>query len=230
MAPKAIQTHLARLPLLCSVVPEELSDIAQHSRELELARNETLFCVGDKPDAFFCVKCGQMKLTLSTPTGIEKVIELIGPGQSFAEALLFLDKASPVTAQAIEQTTLIQIPGQVILGSIRRSPEFTRRLLAGLSQRLHYLISDVESYCLLSSSQRVAGYLLQELERCQRGKDDMKIRLPASKGTIASRLNLTPETLSRTLHHLVEEGVIGVSGKTIAVRDLERLREHGRSV
>ncbi|MEA3410156.1 MAG: Crp/Fnr family transcriptional regulator [Pseudomonadota bacterium] len=135
-----------------------------------------------------------------------------------------------MTAQAIERTTLIRIPGQVILGSIQRSPEFTRRLLAGLSQRLHYLISDVESYCLLSSSQRVAGYLLQELERFHKSTDDMTIRLPASKGAIASRLSLTPETFSRTLHHLVEEGVIDVTGKTIAVRDLESLREHGRSV
>jgi len=230
MASESIQTQLARLPLLCSVVPEELHDIAEHSREFELARNEILFSAGDRPDALFCMKFGQIKLTISTPTGVEKIIELIGPGQSFAEALLFLDKASPVTAQAIERTMLIRIPGQVITGSIQRSPEFTRRLLAGLSQRLHYLISDVESYCLLSSSQRVAGYLLQELERFHKSADDTTIRLPASKGAIASRLSLTPETFSRTLHHLAEEGVIDVSGKTIAVRDLEGLREHGRSV
>lgn len=230
MAKEAIQTQLARLPLLCSVIPDELRDLAEHSRELELSRDEVLFRAGDKPDAFYCVKSGQVKLTVSTPTGVEKVIELVGQGQSFAEALLFLDSVSPVTAQAIEPTTLIRIPGPVILGSIHRSPEFTRRLLAGLSQRLHFLISDVESYCLLSSSQRVAGYLLQELKRSREVRDGLQVRLPASKGTIASRLSLTPETFSRTLHHLVEEGVIDVMGKDIAVRDLESLREHGRSV
>ena len=53
--------------------------------------------------------------------------------------------------------------------------------------------------------------------------DPVEFELPASKHVIASRLNLTPETLSRILHGLSESGLIAVKGKRIAVLDMARL-------
>ena len=77
-----------------------------------------------------------------------------------------------------------------------------RRMLAGLSMRLHSLIADVESYSLRSSAQRVIGYLLQQAPDDEQGPTE--ITLPTSKQVIASRLNLTPETLSRIFHDLTD--------------------------
>ena len=58
-------------------------------------------------------------------------------------------------------------------------------------------------------------------EQTERGAE---IALPASKNVIASRLNLTPETLSRILHALTERGLIDVHGRIIVAQDIERLR------
>ena len=49
----------------------------------------------------------------------------------------------------------------------------------------------------------------------------------AGKSVIASRLNMTPEHFSRILHELAESGLIEVSGRTVRVLDLERLRGSG---
>jgi CRP-like cAMP-binding protein len=175
----------------------------------------------------YCVLSGLVSLSVSTPDGAEKIIELIGPSRHFGEALLFLDKASPVTVNAVEDTQLVAVPKSLLFHYIENSKSFTYHLLAGLSARLHHLIADVEAYCLKSSAQRVVGYLLGEaLETDTSGA--AQIALTASKQLIASRLNLTPETFSRTLHQLVEEGLIRVEGKFIAIPDLGALRNYGR--
>ena len=99
-------------------------------------------------------------------------------------------------------------------------------MLAGMSMRLHSLINDVESYSLRSSAQRVIGYLLQHCPQATSSATGSSNPLPTSKQIIASRLNLTPETLSRILHELSEAGLITVQGKIIKAHDMRRLREY----
>jgi CRP-like cAMP-binding protein len=72
--------------------------------------------------------------------------------------------------------------------------------------------------------QRVIGYLLQHVPD-QTGSAELA--LPTSKQVIASRLNLTPETLSRILHELAEAQLIRVHGRQITIIDLARLRQFG---
>ena len=60
---------------------------------------------------------------------------------------------------------------------------------------------------------------------CESNRNAAELLLPVAKGVLASRLKLTPETLSRVLHELVADGLISVSGKVIRILDLRRLRE-----
>jgi len=56
--------------------------------------------------------------------------------------------------------------------------------------------------------------------------DASNITLPASKTTIASLLNLTPETLSRTIAKLQQLGLIEVNGKDVMIIDVKKLRSY----
>ena len=99
-------------------------------------------------------------------------------------------------------------------------------MLAGLALRLHGLIRDVESYSLRSSTQRVIGFLLQRSGHGDDETGDVEIDLPTSKQVIASRLNLTPETLSRIFHDLAAAKLISVHGKHVTVHGVKKLREY----
>lgn len=89
------------------------------------------------------------------------------------------------------------------------------------------LIQDVETYTQQRSAQRVISFLRQCCEKAQDEADGgVAITLPAAKHVIASRLNLSPETLSRILHDLSQAELIAVQGKQITVNSLERLRNY----
>jgi CRP-like cAMP-binding protein len=222
----AVPALLARLPLFSALAPEQIGRLAATAREKLLAKGEMLFQKGDPTRGFYVVVTGQIKLALPSAQGNEKVVEIIGPQQSFGEAVMFMDRPFPVFAEALLDTRLIQIGKDAVFQLIDTDPSFSLRMLAGLSMRLHSLIADVESYTLRSSAQRLIGYLLQHAPHDDESINRVEVRLPTSKHILASRLNLTPETFSRILHDLSQTGLIEVHGRSITIPDLRRLRSH----
>lgn len=220
-SPETIVQLLSHAPLFQSLATEQLATIGSQVVEIRQEKGDTLFRAGETPSGFYFVAFGQMKLVVSSPLGDEKVLEIIGPRQSFGEAVMFLQRPYPVTAIALAETWLLKISQQCVDELLATDPSFAKRMLAGLSFRLHSLVQDVESYSMRSSTQRVIGYLLQYCT------DDSAsdIVLPTSKLIIASRLNLTPETLSRVFQELTRNRLIDVQGRSVHIPDPRRLRE-----
>lgn len=221
-----VHAILANLPLFKQMNPEEIDRIAQSTRELHASKGEMVFQRGDPSNGFYVVIHGQLKLAFSSPQGVEKVVHLVGPGKTFGEAVMFMDMPYPVYAQALSDTLLLHISKTAVFVGIERDPVFCRKMLAGLSIRLHSLVTDVEAYSLRSCAQRVIGYLLQN-DR-DNDKENLHVNLPASKTVIASRLNISPETFSRVLHDLSAAELISVKGKTVDILDMEKLRAYGQ--
>ena len=213
---------LANLPLFRQLSAEEIDNLAVGTREQKVLKNEFLFQKGEPSHGFFVIAYGLIKLAFPSHNGAEKVVEIIGAGQSFGEAVMFMEKPFPVYAQALADSLLLHIAKPVIFSAIDHDPTLARKMLAGLSIRLHGLIQDVEAYSLRSGTQRLIGFLLEQPQTATDG--GVEIALPASKTVIASRLNLTPETLSRILHTLSEQSLISVHGRVIVAHDIERLR------
>ena len=218
---------LSRMPLFSALSPEDLTHMAAATRERRVQKGDRLFQRGDQPKGFFLVVWGQVKLAFTSAQGNEKVVEILGPLQSFGEAVMFLDQPYPVLGEALADTLVLHIGAAAVFGQIEQDPRFARKLLAGMSIRLHSMVRDVESYALRSSTQRVIGYLLQLAESvpCV-AQGERAVELPTSKQVIASRLSLTPETLSRIFHELSDAGLISVQGKHIVIHDAAKLAEH----
>jgi len=217
-----VQDFLSKIALFNEIGPDELDQIATGTTEMHIPRGEMIFHRGDPCTGFHSVVYGQIKLAFVSPGGDEKVVEIIGPGHSFGEAVMFMEKPYIVSAQALTDSLLLHIGKTVIFNELERNPQFSRKMLAGLSRRLHGLISDVEALSLRSGCQRVIGYLLQGDVQA----DGDQVMLPVNKGVIASRLNLTPEHFSRILHDLADNQLIAISGKSITILNVEKLRAY----
>jgi CRP-like cAMP-binding protein len=211
---------LKRLPLFDCLGPDELSLIAAGTTEMHAVRAQPVFSRGDCSHGFYTIVYGQVKLGFVSAQGNEKIVEIVGPGQSFGEGVMFMECPHVLSAHALGDTLLLHISKATIFEQIERNPHLARRMLAGMSRRLHGLISDVESYSLRSGSQRIVSYLLNE----QPPGNGARVLLSASKKLIASRLNLTPEYFSRVLHELVARGMIALRGREVTILDIQRLR------
>ena len=220
-----IEKIFLHLPLFAELKRQQIAEITTGTHIKPLQKGETLFQKGDPCLGFYIVLSGQIKLAFRSVQGSEKVVEIIGQNQSFGEAVMFLNRPYPLNAEALEDSLLIHIASTPIFDLLDRDNSFARNMLAGLSIRLHGLIQDVESYSLGSSMQRVIGYLLEHCQQQNEGKEE--ISLPTSKLIVASRLNLTPETLSRVFNDLSKAGLITVVGKQITIHNLRRMREFG---
>jgi len=218
------QAFLANLPLFSGLSPDEIDRLASGTTELHLPKGEIVFHKGDACVGFHVVVYGQVKLTLVTPQGQEKVVEIIGPGHSFGEALMFIGKPYIVMATTLADSLLLHVSRDVVFAGLASDPLFARKMLAGMSRRLHGLITDIEAMALKSGAQRVIGYLLRQDESHADSGSPYRVTLPVSKAIAASRLNLTPEHFSRILHDLAEQDLIQVEGREVLILDPARLR------
>lgn len=222
-----IPRYLASLPLFSRMQQAELERLATGCSLRRFERGKMVFRVGEPCEEFHVAVLGQVKLFVLSPTGTEKVIELCGPGQSFAEAVMFMGMPYVVSAQTLSDTLLLTIAKDAVLREIHGDPNFALRMLAGLSRRLHGLIKDVEAYALHSGVQRVIGYLLGDrLNESEVASEGITVTLPVSKAAIASRLSLTPEYFSRVLHELESAALIQVDKRDIHIPDTAGLANY----
>ena len=227
MPPRAIEVEefLRNLLLFRDLSADEVERIAASTSQVRMATGSILFRKGDPCSGFHVIVYGQVKLAFGASDGSEKVVEILGPGQSFGEAVMFLDKPYVVFAEMLADSLLVHVGKAAIFLELERSQDFARRMLGGLAQRLHRIVSDLEGYSLKSGTQRVIGYLLRDIVGGHPGRA-AEVTLPATKSVIASRLSITREHLSRILYELSGAGLIRVSGRTIRILNVERLREY----
>ena len=218
-----LQAFLANLPMFSDMNEQELDRVAVATVPSYCAKGESIFQCGDPCTGFHVLVYGQVKLGFTSPQGIEKVVEIIRPGQTFGEALMFLEQPYIVFAQALSDSMLLHVSKNVVFDELARGPGFGRRMLSGLSRRLHGLVRDVEAYTLRSGQERLIGYLLADAPEPANG-EAVEVELTPGKGVIASRLNMTPEHFSRILHDLATSKLIEVNGRTVRILDLTRLR------
>ena len=224
--PINIETHLKNAVLFNELGEEEIALIAKGTREVRCEKGATIFHRGDACTGFHIVVFGQVKLAFTSAQGVEKVVEVVEQGQSFGEAMMFLDKPYVVSAQALSNSLLLHVSKAAVFGEMERDHGTLRKMLSSLAQRTHQLMLDVEGYSLLTGKQRIIGYLLNQVAQEGQGGTDACVDLSVAKSVIASRLNLTQEHFSRILHELSALELIRVEGRRLRIPDLESLARH----
>lgn len=209
--------------LLFSGLPEEeISALASIGRVKQYKRGESIFFEGDDGNGFYIVMDGKVKIFKMSFGGKEQILHIFGAGEPFGEVAVFHGRPFPASAEALMATRVLFLPRNDFVQMVTQSPSIAMNMLAMLSLRLRRFASQIESLSLKEVPARLASYL-QYLSEEQGGSDTLELEI--SKGQLASLLGTIPETLSRIFAKMSEQGLIEVKGKTIILRDRDRLEE-----
>ena len=213
----SIRAALAGMPILRACEDAVLDVLEEGAQFVRFGSGASVFERGSMPTGLFFVHAGAVRLMSLCPEGRPKVVEIFEPGGMFGEIGVFTGQCYRTWTQAIGASVLIHVPRERMLEAVAMDNALSNRMLTAVCARIQRLVDAISSTASGTASLRVASYLLEQLERSPR--TDACIVLPAPKKAIASLLNLAPETLSRVLRSMVEDGVLTVGGRRIHVRN-----------
>ena len=215
------ETLLARLPLFQALDKATLARLAAVTTRHAFKHGEPVFRRGERLAGMYVVVYGQVQLLGATPRGGTRMTGIAGAGQSLGEPMMFLDRPAVVSAEAVGDTLLLQVPKPAIFDELERDPRLAHGMIVGLSRRVEGLVRELELQALGNGTERFIAWLLRH---CDDPGVPFTMTLPTTKRAIASHLNLTPEHFSRILQDLQQAGLLQVSGRTLAVPSPARLR------
>ena len=186
-----------------------------------------VFREGERFSSIAAVRAGTVKTYVIDAAGNEQVLGFFLPGE-----VIGLNAISqshyPCNAIALDTVMLCRFSFPKIATLALRMP--------GLQQQLFKLLSlDIGKAALLagdySADERMAAFLISLSRRyAQRGFSGSCFHLTMARTDIANYLRLAPETVSRVLRRLENEGLIRVERRELLILDLARLIELARSV
>ncbi|WP_304640255.1 Crp/Fnr family transcriptional regulator [Pseudomonas sp.] len=220
--PNEYLTEVLRHPLLALFDSEAQAQLLAEAQYRDYYPLALIFRQADPAERFFLVLRGKVKLFRISADGKEKVVEVIQAGQTFAEAVMFLQKpVYPVCAETLEPVHLISFSNRLMLELLQQNPQTCLHMLGHLSIRLHQRLDELENLTLQNATQRFALYLVGQVKDRSAESAELDLHLP--KGLIAARLSIQPETLSRVIGNLRQMGLIEIRTRHISIPSISRL-------
>jgi len=219
---RILERVLLGLPAIAGAARAEVAELVAHASLIEVRRGALVVRRAERLPGMMVVASGSAKVSLRRPGGEERVLRLLGPGDMFGLAVAVLDRPSPVEVRALSASLLAIVPPLSLHRLMERDAAFARGAVRLLAGKFLDLVSELESSAHCSALQRLAAYLGSIARRAEAGGGWLA-RLPATKTTVAARLGIQKETLSRLLRALAARELIDVRGREILLLDPDRL-------
>lgn len=178
-----------------------LSSLAGISIPKKIGKKQTLFLEGQRGHAVYLLVYGTIQLYKSAPDGRDIVIRVIGQGEMFAEVVLFEQENYPVSAVALEESLVLMLPRRQV-HCLLTEEQFRNAFITILMRKQRHLTERILNLTLHDAEERFFLFLME-----QYGPRE-EYDIPLSKKDIAGAIWTNPETFSRLIQRLKQNGTI----------------------
>lgn len=226
MRSEEIRSYLRKSPLLQSLSEESLRRLAQQVRLVTWDRGRVILRTGDPGSAMMIVVSGRVKITTASPSGRERILNIIEPGETFGEMALLDGSPRCADAEAIENTTAIVIGSEAFDSLLQSDPAFARRVIADLCGRIRKTTALVEDTLFLSPATRLARRLRAMVHQNGHGAETGPewVLSGLSQQELADAVGLTRESVNRLLRNWQAEGLVSLKRRTVVLTNLAEIQ------
>jgi CRP/FNR family transcriptional activator FtrB len=154
----------------------------------------------------------------------QTTITLFRPVRAFCLPAVFAGLPYFVSARTLGPAHVLMIPGDAVRRAFNQDAAFARAVSGALAHEFSTLLAELKNLKLRTSVERLAAWLVHA--NAQLGENG-RFTLPFEKRTLASRLGMTPENLSRNFKALSNRGVV-IRGREVTINDAQRLAKLAR--
>jgi CRP-like cAMP-binding protein len=209
---------LKQNPILAALDPKALSDLGDLARDHDYGQGEIVFLQGDVGDALYGIQRGQVLISIDSPSGVTRSLNLLGPGEIFGEIALLDGGVRTATATIAEPARLMVIERSAFIEMIRAQPGVAIQLLELVCARARWANDLVEDAAFLAGPARLAKRLLG-LNRL--AGEDAAIRV--SQAALASFSGLSRQVVNQQLRAWSRDGYVETARGTVRLLDVEAL-------
>ncbi len=203
--------------IFSSLDESELAELSEIVSEKQYSPGNHVFWEGDRPDYFYILAGGRIKVSKVSASGREFVVAFFGPGDIFGEVAVFEDKPYPASAQATESTTVLAVGKDHFTKFLSRYPAVALKIINMLGSRLRDAMGRLRDLASERVEQRIAGILVMLSSK-------FGPELPFTRQEIADMAGTTIETTIRTMTRFKESGIIKSARGRITVLNKNSLR------
>ncbi len=210
---KVETARLRSIPLFANAADASLETLAAASGLQDIAARTMLITENEPVKSLYTLLSGAVELVCER---IDRRFTLcVASGVQPLMLSSILTGCSPMSARVIEPARLIVTPAKLIVELIGRDIGLTGSFLREVSERWVNAIENFKSHRLLTTSERIADWILTADAR---NGANGEVVMPFGKRVLASYLGMAPEQLSRHFASLASAGV-QVHGRHIKVGD-----------
>jgi CRP-like cAMP-binding protein len=214
--------RISTISLFNGLPADQLESLSMITVENIYKKGENIFSENEQATGLYAVASGRVKIYKLSPDGREQILHIFGPGEVFGEVPVFAGKRFPASADAMDESRVLFFQRDALIGLIQKNPSIALNMLAVLSMRLRRFASMIDDLSLKEVPGRLAKHLLYLKKQ---GQDAAEIDLNITKGQLASLLGTIPETLSRILTKMIDQGLIETDGRKIKIIETEGVEE-----
>lgn len=201
---------------------KELNKMVQDRKVRSIKKKQIIYYEGDAVSGIYLVLSGKVKTMKLSEDGRELLTGMYGPEEYFGIPALLLQAPYAETAEALEDTTICQLPKEMLEELLNRYPEVARQFIQILSNNLLEKEEQLLQLAYHSVRKRMAEVLLR---LCKTEKQEQQIVLRISRDNLAAMAGMATETVSRILSDFKDESIIERKGSQIGILDQHKLQQ-----